>query len=159
MKARRTATPPPYRWVLALLTVLASFAFLARQPEPGTPTGTGLTRMAAMPDMPADHAERAATPCPHSGSSTTAETTSPTTREDARGHAVPLTTAAPNAPPTAHDHSAHCPFCFTAAFALLAVGVALPAAATARTVRGDPAYTHPALLVLGLAQARAPPLD
>jgi len=68
-----------------------------------------------------------------------------------------LDTSAPNAPPAPHDHAAHCPFCFTAAFALEAAGVALPSVVIGGMERAATAYRRPVLAAPAHADARAPP--
>lgn len=149
------------RWVLALLTLLAALAHLTRSPAAGG-LGLSLTTLAAttapshatstelheaahapvMPDGMSDMPD-ASSPAPHAG----------------HGTGPSLTDAAPNAPP-AHDHhhsDAHCPFCFTAAFALEAETV---------TARADDSPVAPtptnvpltlALAIVRHADPRAPP--
>ncbi|THF87250.1 hypothetical protein E7T09_08885 [Deinococcus sp. KSM4-11] len=158
MKARRAATPLPHRWVLALLTVVASFAFLTRQPEPsgggGLPAVMGVMAGMATPEPP-----RAAL-------TSSAMDRAPKVRGDATPHAVRMSaphdlalldTSAPNAPPASHDHAAHCPFCFTAAFALEAAGVALPSVVIGGMEWAATAYRRPVLAAPAHADARAPP--
>lgn len=129
MTPRRAATPFLHRRVLALLAVLASFAFLSRQPV-----------MTALPRAVDVHAGMTG----HHGS--------------AEAHATPTGATLQTPGSGGHDHAAHCPFCFTAAFALGAA----PSTAVAGppTVAAGPVATQvdtPAGHA-GHADARAPPV-
>ncbi|SMB81464.1 hypothetical protein SAMN00790413_04590 [Deinococcus hopiensis KR-140] len=114
------------RWLLAFLCLLASLAYLTRAPEapglfpPSAFLGASLKSVTAKTQQ-----VRAELP---------ASTLPAVAGMDMSGrvhHPAPaapeLTNAAPNAPPAGHDqqHAAHCPFCFTSAFALEAAGVSL----------------------------------
>lgn len=114
------------RLLLALLTLLASFAYLTREPGVG-PDLAGMTHQAAQP-MP-DMAEPP--PAAHSHS-------------EGPG-------------PASHDHAAHCPFCFTAAFALESQAPGVPR--VSGSWPSAPLPPLPALPGLALvhADARAPP--
>ncbi|WP_295816584.1 DUF2946 family protein [uncultured Deinococcus sp.] len=129
MTRRHAATPLLHRRVLALLAVLASFAFLSRQ-----------TVMVAPPRAVDGHAGMAG----HHVS--------------AAAHATPAGAALQTPGRGAHDHAAHCPFCFTAAFAL--------GAAPSMAVAGPPTVAAgPVAARVGTpagharhADARAPPV-
>ncbi|MVN86345.1 hypothetical protein GO986_06160 [Deinococcus sp. HMF7620] len=147
------------RWLLALLCLLASFAFLGRVTGSGGSALAPLLRVTAAPlaglvERTEAHAHSAA----HAGHSH-----QPPEEAD-RSHPAPqapvtaLSDAAPNAPPHRADHGAHCPFCFTAAFALEAgralLFVALPASQAARV----PTAQRPVLAPQRGPQPRAPPV-
>jgi hypothetical protein len=125
------------RWLLALLCLAASLAYLTRQVE--SQADSPMLSMAAAPltSMPgmnmSDHAGVAAPQAP------------------------PLNTAAPNAPPAPHQHAGHCPFCFAAAFALEAQWVTGPFRAAPMLTWVAPVYAHPDVLALRHADSRAPP--
>lgn len=146
------------RLLLALVTVAASFVYLNRAPAFGGLSGMTTPGLASdMNDMPGmERVERTpapadARPAAHPAAHPPADLTHVT-------RASPQTSPAPNAPPAApHDHAAHCPFCFTAAFALEADGPAV------RVRAGPPgwppldAYVWPHVLVTRHVHARAPP--
>ncbi|WP_221090970.1 hypothetical protein [Deinococcus aquaedulcis] len=149
------------RWLLAALCLLASFAFLGRTTSPGL-GGPSLFQVAQAKGASADPqapqpAQTQTAPAPaHAGHPPAHQEMAPP-----RSTRPELTQAAPNAPPhgPAHaaDHSAHCPFCFTAAFALEAEG-ALSLAGPAAVARTRPARLHgPWLAPVRHAEARAPP--
>lgn len=70
-----------------------------------------------------------------------------------------LSAAAPNAPPHPHDHAhvAHCPFCFTSAFALEADGVVVVWAGFRLPERAAPLHARVYLAALRHGDPRAPP--
>ncbi len=107
------ARPATTRWGLALLCLLAAFAYLTRDPAPAT---------CGMPGMMM-----------------------------AGGHMHG------DAPTSPHEHGAHCPFCFTAAFALTPPDATAPRRADGRAA-GSPearALGRPASALH--VQARGPP--
>ncbi len=139
------------RWLAALLCLLASFAYLNREPDGARTPGTSVSaRMASMPMSEA----RAQAETPPTAPEV--QGTAPPCAHDPAPRAPALDHGGPNAPP--HDHAAHCPFCFTAAFALEAPGVALPAPEGARLERPLPARPEHTPRVQTHADARAPPL-
>lgn len=116
----------------ALLCLVASFAYLTREPDNlsgalGLPTLAGMDMGGEMADMNMNQADHSA-------------------------HDQP---SAPNNP--AHKHAAHCPFCFSAAFALEAQGFVLALAEAARPAFLRSPYLQPHLLEVRHAEARAPP--
>ena len=140
------AASAPVRALLALLAVWAALLFPLRQDALGGLLGAsvpmaGMQKVAGMSD-----AEMADTDMAEMEGMTHAH------------HAPQPAPAAPSPKPAAHDHTAHCPFCVTNAFALEAGIVGLP--------QGPPAYLPlplPLLLAVTLravaaADARAPPL-
>ncbi|WP_343758896.1 hypothetical protein [Deinococcus depolymerans] len=160
MRFRRAPHPPTVppvgRWVLALLTVIASLMHLTRSPGVG---GLGLDR----PGATRVHAPRPVTV-------TTPAVGHPPghgahrTPHDRPGHAAPathapgLSDAAPNAPPHPGKHAApHCPLCLTAGFALNPAPAALPLPLTARMAAAAVRPTGPATAAVRHADPRAPP--
>ncbi|MBZ9713524.1 hypothetical protein [Deinococcus multiflagellatus] len=145
------------RWLLAALCLLASFAFLGRTTSPGLGLPSPFQAMQVAERQAPQPAQTQAASAPaHAGHP-------PAHRdmESAPSARPALTQAAPNAPPhgPAHaaDHGAHCPFCFTAAFALEAEGalsLARPAAQAPVQALGP---RGPWLAPVRHAEARAPP--
>ena len=128
---------------------MASFAYLTREPEnlSGVLSLPALTQMAGM-EMDGDMAGMDMSPdgeMPMPGHSGTA--TSESAAHDHGPHA-----------PSPHNHAAHCPFCFSAAFALEAQGFDWQAGAAQQTEFLSLPYSPPHLLTLRHAQARAPPI-
>ncbi|WP_161882635.1 DUF2946 family protein [Deinococcus alpinitundrae] len=116
----------------ALLCLVASFAYLMRAPDDlsaalDRPAPRGMHMSGDMAGMNMDQADRTA-------------------------HDHP---SAPINP--AHNHAAHCPFCFSAAFALEAQGFVLALTGVTRSGFVHPLYPQPHLLAPYHAEARAPP--
>lgn len=121
-----------------LLCLVASFAYLTREPQTGLPdlngapslaAPTGMTGMDMSGDMGGMDMDQAA--------------------HAAHDH--------PSAPVNPAHHAAHCPFCFSAAFALEAQGFVLALTGAIRSGFLCPPYPHPHLLAARHAEARAPP--
>jgi hypothetical protein len=145
------------RWLLTILCLLASFVYLTRQLEPGEMTGMSAAQMAAMPGMERD--QQGARPDQRQSSmARTLHRTVPLMSTPPLA-SVELMVSGPNAPPASsrHDHVGHCPFCFSAAFALEADGVELSFETQPFDRLNGPVATRPHLLSLGHADARAPP--
>ncbi|WP_420597082.1 hypothetical protein [Deinococcus sp.] len=130
----------PRLWT-ALLCLAASFAYLTRETQmPGGAAGAHTAVTAAQHEMVgsmvgmAGHGE-------HQHHAAANEQPSPTQPHESR-----------------HNHAAHCPFCFSAAFALEAWAVSLSVGAVGHPVFVPLAYREPHLIVAGLISARAPPL-
>lgn len=119
----------------ALLCLLASFAYLMREPDDlsGAFERPALRGMAGM-DLSGDMAGM------------------DMGQADQAAHDHPSIPIDP-----AHNHAAHCPFCFSAAFALEAQGFVLALAEAARPAFLHFPYLQPHLLALRHAEARAPP--
>lgn len=149
------------RWVLALLTLLAALAHLTRSPAAG---GLGLSLTALAVTTAPSHATSAemhaaahATVMPDCMSGMPAGARP--TAHAGHGATPSLTDAAPNAPP-AYDHhhsDAHCPFCFTAAFALEAETVTARAEISPATPTSTNVALPLAIAVVRHADPRAPP--
>lgn len=152
------------RALLVFLTVVASLMHLTRSPEAG-----GLGLMAgSMSQMMGGDPQAASASHHRSTENVQGEVRGdpqakmdclPGHEHNAASTEPDLTTQAPNAPPAHSGHSseAHCPFCFTAAFALEAVGFALPFDGLAAHRWAEPTWLSPALKVIRHAEARAPP--
>lgn len=113
--------PQGQRWLLALLTLIASAVHLTRSPQAGGLglPGTLLMQMASDTETaPPTHQHTADMDMTAMGDRAQ-ETPLRTPHLSHHAPSPGLTDAAPNAPP-AHDHhaGAHCPFCLTAGFAL-----------------------------------------
>lgn len=152
--------PRGQRWLLVVLTLLASVAHLARSPQAGglgLPSGwaavsAGATRQAeTVPDQMAGMDMPGAGPAHAEAGGHAHAATSPAA-------APGLSDAAPNAPPH-HDHytDAHCPFCLTAGFALEAQPAIFIFGLAAQVVRAQAARLEPQLAAVRHADARAPP--
>ncbi|WP_420596843.1 hypothetical protein [Deinococcus sp.] len=125
------------RWLAALLWLLASLAYITREQQ------MGQMQAGQMPGMSAGMQVKP---------SQTVSEMEPIARQMAHGsphanvhqHAAPSGPDAatsehashdPNAPPapTQHNHAGHCPFCFTAAFALDGVALGVSPSSPAQT--------------------------
>jgi len=143
--------------VLTLLCLLASFAYLTRQTETstlGTMPGMSAAQMADMPGR--EQAFPAEVPAGTAGEH---DHPAPPAEQSVSPTQVDLTTSAPNAPPVPadHNHAGHCPFCFTAAFALMAEGATLSVTFSRTAMQPEARYVRPLLTVFSHADARAPP--
>ena len=119
------------RWLrhwTALLAVLASFAYLTRQPE----NLAGALSLPALAGMDMSGMEEGGMP----------------------GHSHHV----PPSPASQHGHAAHCPFCFSTSFALEAQAFVLALNLVAPITFADAAYLAPHLLAARHAKARAPPV-
>jgi hypothetical protein len=137
-------------WLLSLLCVLASVAYLTRQTEAGR-MNMGDTQMVVSPLAPMQM--------------DTAQTETNTAQMEAgQMNSMPMSSVqlgqqppcAPHSP--AHNHSGHCPFCFTAAFALVAETSRVDVLTTAPSITPLPLYVLPDIQTARHAEARAPPL-
>ncbi|WP_264777187.1 hypothetical protein [Deinococcus aetherius] len=148
------------RWLLACLCLLASLVYLGRASGPSNPAPFSTVQGRAV--------ETRATPqahlVPERNFRAPDEMDGRATADKAEGHrsspehrASERLGAAPNAPPAGHPHAAHCPFCFTSAFALEADGAFLVTVGRWRPVRLPAAAVRPSLAVLRHADPRAPP--
>lgn len=144
--------------LLALLTVAASFVYLTRAQMTSVMGTTGMMGLAdGMTDMPGMSGDAdvqvLSNPAQRQGSAAL----SPDQSASLVG-APDLTDAAPNAPsPAAHDHAAHCIFCFTSAFALEADGAFMLLALGHWVWRALVCYARPHVLAARHVDARAPP--
>lgn len=159
MSTRRNL-PRQFHWLLAFLTVVASFMHLTRLPEMG-----GLGVMSFMTGQVAT-APQTVEAQAHAGHAQHVAPPKPLKMDCLPGHeqhdpatAPDLTSAAPNAPPahSGHDSAAHCPFCLTPAFALEAVGFSLPFVGALTHRWAGLTWVAPALKLVRHAEARAPP--
>lgn len=140
------AASAPVRALLALLAVWAALLFPLRQDALGGLLGASVPMAGMQTGMDMSDTDLADTDMAEMEGMTHAH------------HAPQPAPAAPSPKPAAHDHTAHCPFCVTNAFALEAGIVGLP--------QGPPAYLPlplPLLIAVTLravaaADARAPPL-
>lgn len=177
--ARRSALPRGWRWLLVLLTLVASLMHLTRSPAVGGlglsgPLAQALVPLQAQAAKASASAHAAADPAPMDDMSMDGP---PMVTPAAHPVAAPprpdLTEAAPNAPPAqAHsathpdhhtgdhpaDHAAaHCPFCLSAGFALESVPTLLVFVPLA-TLHAEAVRSHgPALSFVRHADPRAPP--
>ena len=153
-----TRRPLAWRWLLVVLTVLASLAHLTRSAQVGglDLTGGVLTQGRVHTAHPsADVQVQAVAPVPRRGAPAPAPAHPPGLADPGTPH---LTDAAPNAPPADEHHAGlHCPFCLSGAFALAAQG-------DSAVLLRAPGLPRPAQVVLGpartaarYADARAPP--
>ena len=139
------------RWLAALLCLLASFAYLERD------QGGALSGGMVMGRTVAEHAATVPAAVQAAPAPDMADMPGMAMPQDQAPLTAPdLYHGGPNAPP--HDHAAHCPFCFTAAFALTAQDFLVPNPGATR-------LPHPAAPAPGLphraaihADARAPPV-
>ncbi len=138
-----------WRWLAVALCLLASYAYLERDPTLAAPPA-----VMALAPAHASHAALvagvAAVPPPMAGMPMPDEAPPPSAQPDVH-------VGGPNAPPAPHDHRAHCPFCFTAAFSLTALDVALPALEAVCAARPLPAPVGALRRAVRHADARAPP--
>jgi Protein of unknown function (DUF2946) len=124
-------------WLLSLLCVLASMAYLTRQIEPGKMGDTKMVVSSLAPiEMDAEQMDMSA-------------------GEMGAGQ-IGQPHSAPHSP--AHNHSGHCPFCFTAAFSLVAETARVHIQTAALASAESFAYVLPDVLTARHAEARAPPL-
>ncbi|WP_161883615.1 hypothetical protein [Deinococcus alpinitundrae] len=155
------------RMLAALLWLIASFAFLIRQQDmvPMT-TMPGMVVMGTMSSAvetvqtapPAERAEPMQLPMNASGAGPAGQTG----KRAAPPHVQPShgqhDANAPPAPaPHSDTHAGHCPFCFTAAFALAVFSVELLAQPAPQRVAQDRARPAAPRLLAGHQRARAPP--
>ncbi|WP_043816752.1 DUF2946 family protein [Deinococcus maricopensis] len=141
-------------WWAALLCVLASFAYTVRTAAP-TVTSAGVGSVAVMAAH-ADEAQAVAHVGDERPGMVMAEGECP--GEHAGGHgADPLRSGSPNAPPSGHDHGAHCPFCFTHAFGVEGLAFAWVPAPGVRAAHGRPSRVRVFVGAWAHADARAPP--
>lgn len=172
--------PRGQRWLLVVLTLVASVAHLARSPQagglglppglalslPGTPAPRPVTP-SGLGQAAGDAQARADAPSLDQMAGMDMPATMPATGPDAGTHvhvgapqasAPGLSDAAPNAPPH-HTHApdAHCPFCLTAGFALEAQPALFIFGFALRALWVAPAFLEPLLATLRHADARAPP--
>lgn len=126
------------RFWTALLCLVASFAYLMREPDnlSGSLSLPAMAGMAMNMDMGGEMADMEMAQADHSAHASAPDSSS--TRP-------------------AHSHAAHCPFCFSAAFALEAQGFELWAGAAEHVDFLSLPYQPPHLLSLRPAKARAPP--
>jgi hypothetical protein len=156
------------RWLLTLLCLLASFAYLARQTEQrdmtpaqvaamsafsmtgGQPSGMSVMNMHSVRSRPL------ATPALSSHRNLSVPHAS---RLSPSSSAV-LVTSPPNAPPQPadHNHAGHCPFCFAAAFALEAEWDSVAVTDTALGILTEWSHMSPALPAVDQPVARGPPV-
>lgn len=149
------------RTLLAVLCLLAALGYLTRQTgQPGLTgsrlmsAGTAVTLAAeAARPTPSPHHRHAAPAAEATGAAVSASADAQTAAQQPALHLT-----GPNAPPSGeHDrHGAHCPFCFTAAFAVAAepFAVARPVPPGLRTLPG--AVIAPAQVAAAVL-ARGPP--
>lgn len=182
--ARRSALPRGWRWLLVLLTLVASLMHLTRSPAVG---GLGLSGPLAQALVPPQTQAAKAAPSAHAAADPApmaddmAMEGPPMVTPAAHPVAAPprpdLTEAAPNAPPaqghsaTHPDHhtgdhpadhpadhaAAHCPFCLSAGFALESAPTLLAFVPLA-TLHAEAVRSHgPASSFVRHADPRAPP--
>ena len=155
------------RLLAALLWLIASFAFLTRQQDmlmpPDMPGMVGMGARSPAGETvqtapPAEHAEPMTIPMRASGTGPAGqagEGAAPPHLQPGHGH---HDANAPPAPvPSGDPHAGHCPFCFTAAFALEAFAVELLARPAPRRVAQDRARPAAPRPLVGHQRARAPP--
>ncbi|TSA84683.1 hypothetical protein FNU79_10650 [Deinococcus detaillensis] len=172
---RRPAIHRFQRTLAALLWLLASFAFMTRQQGmpasmdmSGMLMGGAASQAAPLAEKPMTEPETAQmdTPAEQAGHSVAnLPAAKPTAAQLPAAHDHHTKTHNANAPPAPtpdtpnqQGHAGHCPFCFTAAFALAAFSVELLApeyVQTAHQLAHIPAAPRP---LLGSKRARAPPL-
>ena len=155
------------RMLAALLWLIASFAFLTRQQDMMMPLDMpGMVGMRALLSAgetvrtppPAERAEPMTMPMKGPGSrleGPASENAAPPQAQTGHGHHDANAPPAPT--PHGDTHAGHCPFCFTAAFALAAFSVELLARPAPRRMAQDrtrPAAPRP---LVGHKRARAPP--
>lgn len=148
--------PQGQRWLLVLLTLIASAAHLLRSPQAG---GLGLPGTLLVQVTPA--AVTAPTAHRHSAglprSAMADMELAPQTPDPGVSPAPGLSDAAPNAPP-AHPHGeAHCPLCLSAGFALAAQPGPLTFQTSPHTPHTAVACPRPFLACVRHADPRAPP--
>lgn len=153
--------PRGQRWLLVVLTLIASAAHLARSPQAG---GLGLPGTWVLSGTPSDgHGERpddrAGMDMPDMAMSSPDAGAHAHAYADAAPAPTPgLSDAAPNAPPHhSHTSDAHCPFCLTAGFALEAQPAIFIFGPAARALWAAPVCLEPLLAPVRHADARAPP--
>ncbi|AZI42606.1 DUF2946 domain-containing protein [Deinococcus psychrotolerans] len=123
----------------ALLCLAASFAYLLREPDHlsgslSLPAVAGMATDMGNMDMSGELADM---------------------EMDRADHSAHAPSSAPNK--SAHSHARHCPFCFSAAFALETQGVELWVDTAKHADFSSFPYHTPHLLTLRHAEARAPP--
>ncbi|AZI41449.1 hypothetical protein EHF33_00675 [Deinococcus psychrotolerans] len=172
---RRPAIHRFQRTLAALLWLLASFAFMTRQQDmpasmdmSGMLMGGTANQAAPLTEKPMTEPEMAQmdSPAEQAGQGVShLPAAKPTAAQLSTAHDHQTKTHNANAPPAPtpdtpnqQGHAGHCPFCFTAAFALTASPVELPApeyVQTAHQLASIPTAPRP---LLGSKRARAPPL-
>lgn len=130
---------PWLRPLLALLTVLASFAFQVRGEALGALGGVRTTASAAASREAPTHGEDSAAPMSHAGH--TSHSPRPTSGE----------------PDPHQGHGAHCPFCLSNAFALEAGVIGLPQGPPDFLPQPTPGAGVCVVAAVRHADARAPP--
>jgi len=152
-------------WLLALLCLAASFVYLTRQTEPNGMTVSKMAQMAAMPGNGSNIQEFSMAmdgqmEPPFSVGQSEHMALSSHRAQAAVPASPELTTSAPNAPPlpTDHSHAGHCPFCFTAAFALRADRTVFFTVVSGTALPAEQRYVRPDLVTLGHPDARGPPV-
>ncbi|GAA4006589.1 hypothetical protein GCM10022631_17620 [Deinococcus rubellus] len=130
----------------ALLCLVASFAYLTREPDDlsGALSLPGLAGMALSSDMAGMDKRPDGEMAMGDGSRTISSESA------AHDHS--------SQSPNSHNHAAHCPFCFSAAFALEAQGFVLALAEAPHLTFLHLPYLQPHLLAPRHAEARAPPM-
>lgn len=165
----RSGSPPvtwPHgqRWLLVVLTLIASVAHLARSPQAG---GLGLpgillaqtTIDPGAPAAPPAHRHSAGMDISDlGGPGNGAQAAAGPGARPASAWAPELADAAPNAPPHhGHHTDAHCPFCLTAGFALEAQPGFSVVRVVPHVLRAALSCPQPFLAGIRHADPRAPP--
>lgn len=160
--ARPAAQPEGWRWLLILLTLLASLGHLTRRPQVG-----GLGLPGAFLSGPQHGSERrvegerelARRPSTQEVAQMPTGQTATRHLHEGAGSSIRLSDAAPNAPPGHHGgfSGVHCPFCFTAGFALEPQPGPAPLLHPVGVLLEVSVYTAVALAVVRHADPRAPP--
>ncbi len=156
-RSRQTHAPRsrPWRWLQVLLVLVASLAYLERERDPAMPSGLPMVR--TLPEVTTGvHALPARPPVAHAMRMAMSGMAMP---PDPPAPPVDVHQHGPNAPPAPHDHDAHCPFCFTAAFALEAPPVALPSLSRAAPAIPERPAVRAGHGHVDRPRARAPPLQ
>ena len=135
---RQTTQASGQRWLLAALCLLASLAFTVRNVQPAR--GVEMWASQAMGSRPGTSA---------------AQRGSPGTGHDHE----PVEAVGDDLPEPAPHHAAHCPFCFTAAFAVVSPGTTLVVVRVQTETRSRRRSVQASCVPLRQADPRAPPVS